>query len=61
MGEDDKMRKTNHSINPGKRAYVAPHTEVVILDSRAALLGVSGSGDYADINWGGVGSGDDGD
>ena len=55
------MRKTNHAINPGKRAYEAPHTEVVILDSRTALLSVSGSGDYDDIGWGGGGSGDYGD
>ena len=55
------MRKTNHTINPGKRAYEAPHTEVVILDSRIALLSVSGSDEYDDINWGGEGSSDYGD
>ncbi|MBQ9231040.1 MAG: hypothetical protein IJ190_07630 [Prevotella sp.] len=55
------MRKTNHTINPGKRAYEAPRAEVIILDSRTALLSVSGSDDYDDIHWGGEGSGEDGD
>ena len=49
------MRKTNHTINQGKRPYEAPRTEVMTLDSRAALLSVSGSGDYDDIDWGGEG------
>ena len=56
MREDDKMRKTYHTINQGKRPYKAPRTEVMTLDSRTPLLGVSGSGDYDDIDWGGGGS-----
>ena len=55
------MRKTNHTINQGKLPYEAPRTEVMTLDSRAALLGVSGSGDYDDIDWGGGGSSEYGD
>lgn len=50
------MRKTYHTINQGKRPYKAPRTEVMTLDSRTPLLGVSGSGDYDDIDWGGGGS-----
>lgn len=57
------MKKTNHAINQGKRHYVAPQAEAVILDSRAALLAgsVSGSGDYEDIVWDGPGTGEYGD